>query len=380
MASALSHRPLSRLLAPARNGSWPRARWQRFACRLLFALPLAGLALWAHHQGFADTELALLERQADLTKAGGPDLSGLRYAYPPLPILLALVLPGGTLALAIVTCLCSGATLLYITQRLHRRLSLVITAVLLAPLVAVPVMWYMASQLLAPIISLSFLAIALDGFVRFAAYGETEAGFAAGIALALSYCADPGALLYGAVMCLFAPLISHLRYHDDSSATTGIGAVLFFPIAAAALSWAFLVWRFSGTFPGSLHYAAGARVLAFPSGVLGGLAGAAGTALIDLLHAPLYLLAVALFARPAARLGTALPVIALIAALWLGFAYSEVTAYFMFTILALTAIAHSPAQRLQRWLVATAVLQLALAIAWPPTSLGFSAWVHAVTR
>jgi len=384
MASVLSPRRLP-AQAPSRPASARAGRWRRRAARLLLALPLIALAVAAHQAGFVQHGLQFLERRGSLAEAGGPDLSGLRYAYPPLPVLLAMTLPGGPLTLAVVTSLCSAAMLAYVGERLLRRLSWPAAAVLLAPLVAVPAMWYAASELLAPVIALSFLVIALDGFIGFAVYGETAGGFAAGLALALSYCADPGALLYGAVMCAFAPLISHIRYHDDAVATASIGAVLIFPILAVAASWSYLVWKFSGTFPGSLQYAPGAHVLAFPSGLLPGLGHAAAAGLTDLLHAPLYVFAaVVLFPRRrAASFALALPVLALIAALWLGFAYTQVTAYFMFTLLALMVIMHAPVRRYRwaRWmLLAAAAGQLVLGIFWPPLSPGFTGWLHALAR
>jgi hypothetical protein len=336
--------------------------------------------VWAHHLGFVNPELALLEHRADLARAGGPELRGLAFAYPPLPVLLALVLPGGTLALAVVTCLCSGITLEYVAERLLGRVSLVTTVALGATFVAVPAMWYAASQLLAPVLALTLLAIALDGFVRFAVYGQTEGGFIAGIALALSFCFDPGALMYGAVMCAFVPLVSRNRYHDDRAAIRGITAVLLFPLVAITASWLFLVWKFTGTVPGSLDYQVGAHVFAFPGGVASRLTAAVTAAATDLAHVPVYLAAaVLLFRRQrAAAVGLLLPVAALAAALWLGFAYSAVTAYFMLTLLALIIIANSPPRRFQLVLVIAALGQVALAIAWPPAAPQFTTWLHTV--
>jgi hypothetical protein len=157
--------------------------------------------------------------------------------------------------------------------------------------------------------------------------------------------------------------------------------VLLFPLASAALSWFFLVWKFSGTFPGSLSYAVDARLLAFSSGVWGGLARAAGTAAVDLAHAPLYLLVgIVLYRRrPIAIMGFALPVVGLTVGLWLGFAYSQITAFFMFTILAMLTISDTATRR-DRWVLAgMACVQLAVAIAWPPSSLGYAAWLRAVS-
>jgi hypothetical protein len=82
---------------------------------------------------------------------------------------------------------------------------------------------------------------------------------------------------------------------------------------------------------------------------------------------------------PAYGLGLLLPVLVLILALWLGFDYNPVIAYFMFTLLAVTVITHNPTMddpRLRWVLLVAAVVQLALAFIWPPTSAGFELWRH----
>lgn len=346
----------------------------------MLAFPLIVLAVWAYQRGYTDPGLALLEHRARLVKAGGANLAGLRYGYPPLPILLLVLLPAGTPLPSIVTCLCASVLLGYVSKRLLRRTSAITVIALVLPFVAVPMMWLAASEYFAPLAAMAFLAIALDGFVRFAAHGETDGGFTAGIALALSLCCDPGALLYGLVMCAMAPLISHVRYRGAHS-TGAIAAVLFFPIAAVAAGWLFVVWKFSGAFPGSLDYAAGARLLSFPSGVSAALARAFKSVGTDILHVPLYFAAAALqcYRRPAVVLGLALPVATLTAALWLGFAYSQVNAYLLLTILALVMISESASRRFEPALVLVAFCQVALAFFWPLTSANYSHWFQIVS-
>jgi hypothetical protein len=324
--------------------------------------------------------MRVLEQRAALVRAGGANLAGIRYGYPPLPTLLAIALPGRPLALSVASCVCSAVLLGYVAAMLMRRVSAPTAVVLLLPIVVLPIMWYAASQLFAPVAGLAFLAIALDGFIRFAAHGETEGGFVAGIALALSFCCDPGALMYGVVMCAFAPLISHARYRTDYSATA-IAVVLFFPVVAVAVGWLFLDWKFSGLFPGSFDYAAGAHLLVFRSGVAAALAGAARAAGADLLHVPLYFAAAAMLwhRRRAATLGLVLPVAALITALWLGFVYTQATAYLMFTSVALITASDTASRRFEPALAAVALGQVALAFAWPLTSAYFTEWFRLVT-
>jgi hypothetical protein len=356
--------------------SWPARYRQRAAGYLLLALPLIGLALLAYYRGYTYPELALLEHRASLLKAGGANLAGLRYGYPPLPTLLVM-LPASPLAPSIVTCLFSAVLLGYLVTRLLRRTSVITIIALALPLVAVPVMWYAATQYFAPVMALAFLAVALDGFVRFTAHGETDGGFVAGIALALSLCCDPGALMYGLVMCAFAPLISHSRYRGARS-IGAIAAVLFFPIAAVVAGWLYVVWKFSGAFPGSLNYEIGAHLLSFPQGVFAALAAASKSVGTDLLHVPLYLAAAALlcYRRPTAIVGLVLPVVALIAALWLGFVYNAVDAYLLLTVLALVTISGITSRRFEPALAIVAVVQVGLAFARPLSSVNYSHWLH----
>jgi hypothetical protein len=341
-------------------------------------LPLIALVAWADRGGFTSRNLAYLEHRASLV-ATGPGLRSLQYAYPQLPVLLAWFLPGGVLVLAIVTCLFSGTVLAV----LARRATLMRLPVLL-PLAFLPAMWYSASELLPEVVALTFLAVALQGFIHFAADGDIHSGFAAGLALAVAYAADPGALLFAVVMCLFVPVIGAVRQRGEpAQASIAVVAVIAFPCVAAVAVWSFLLWKFTGNWPGSLAYAPNAHVLAFPDGVLGGLWNAVTAALTDLAHSVMYIGVAALVTirrrAPAYGLGLLLPVLVLILALWLGFDYSPVTAYFMFTLLAVTVITRNPTMddpRLRWVLLVAAIAQLALALVWPPTAVGFELWRH----
>jgi hypothetical protein len=348
---------------------------------VVLALPLIALAVWAHQDGFASPTLQYIEQRAGQATAG-PGLSHLDYVYPPLPVLLALMLPGGPFGLAIVTCLFSGAMLAFLVRHITFSTALVV----LLPMVAVPAMWYTASNLLPSVVALTFLAIALQGFLRFATEGETYGGFIAGLALAVSYAADPSALVYAGVMCAAVPLISAARYHGDPQAPVGVGAVLVFPCAAAAACWSFLLWKFSGKWPGTLSYAPNADVLGFPYGVLGGIGQAVTSTLSDLGRSVLFLVALVLVAvvrrKPATSAALLLPVAALALARWLGFDYSPVTAYFLFTLLAVTVVIQFSlmADRRLWWvLLAAAIAQTVIAIAWTPTSAGYVQWWHLLT-
>jgi len=381
---------MASVLSPPSQAPSPRATFRsralgasRFcALALVLALPLLGLAIWAHQEGFASPTLQYVDHRAnEVTAARG--LSNLDDVYPPLPVLLALALPGGPFCLAIFTCLFSGAMLAFLVRRIGFSRDLMV----LLPLVAVPAMWYTASNLLPSVVALTFLAVALQGFIRFATEGETYGGFIAGLALAVSYSADPSALVYAGVMCAAVPLISATRYHGDPQAPIGVGAVLVFPCVAAAACWSFLLWKFSGNWPGNLSYSVNADVLGFPYGILGGLGHAVTSTLTDLARSVLFVVALVLVATrrraPAFSAALLLPVAALALALWLGFDYSPVTAYFLFTLLAITVIVQFSLMedRIAWWvLVAAVAVQVIVAIAWTPTSPGYLQWWHLLTR
>ena len=343
-------------------------------------MPLVALVAWTDHRGFISLNLAYLEHRASLV-ATGPGLHQLQDAYPQLPVLLAWFLPGGVFVLALVSCLFSGSVLAV----LARRANLMRLPVLL-PLAFVPAMWYTASELLPEVVALTFLAIAVQGYIHFSADGDVHSGFVAGLALAVAYAADPGALLFAGVMCLFVPLIGAVRLRrrgEPQQTSIAVVAVIAFPCLAAVAVWSFLLWKFTGTWPGSLAYSPNAHVLAFPDGVLGGLVHAVTAALTDLAHSVLYICVAVLVTirrrAPAYGLGLLLPVLVLILALWLGFDYNPVTAYFMFTLLAVTVITQNPTMddpRLRLALLVAAVSQFALAFVWPLTSSGFELWLH----
>lgn len=309
----------------------------------------------------------------------GPGLSNLQYVYPPLPVLLSIILPGDQLSLAICACLFSGL----MASVLVNRIGLLRAMVLGMPLIAVPQMWFLSSELLPPVMALAFLAIALFGFIQFASYGETYGGFIAGLALAASYAADPGAILYAVIMCLFVPLLGAQRYHGDPQGPVGAAAVIAFPVVAMAACWSFLIWKFSGTWPGNLDYAPGAHVLQFPGGVLGGLGHALASAFADLARSTLYLATVVLLlARRHSvilSLGLLLPVLALALALWLGYAYSPINAYYMFVLLAIAVVTNHrlmDSPQAATVLVIAAAVQVIIGIRLLPPTTGFALWQH----
>ncbi|HVH24145.1 MAG TPA: hypothetical protein VNA11_16990, partial [Pseudonocardia sp.] len=67
-----------------------------------------------------------------------------------------------------------------------------------------------------------------------------------------------------------------------------------------------------------------------------------------------------------------------VVAVWLGLRFTPVTAYVLFTVVALMAVPRNTGRLLQVLLVAAATAQLVLAWLWPPLSPGFLKWLSAV--
>lgn len=363
--------------SPTFRGHAARASRQG-ALALLFAAPLLFLAITAHDRGFESPTLKYVVDRAHLATTG-PGLSHLQYAHPALPVLLSIILPGDQLSLAICACLFSGL----MGSVLVMRLGLARATLLGLPLIAVPQMWFMSSELLPPVVALAFLAVALFGFIQFASYGLTYGGFIAGLALAASYTADPGALLYAAVMCLFVPLLGAERYDGDPKGPVGASLVIAFPVVAMAVTRSFMVWKFSGTWPGDLHYSPNAHVFEFPYGMVGGIWHALGSAFADTARSTLYVAAgiLLLMRRHTVLLGAGLllPVLALALVLWVGFDYTAINAYYMFVLIAIAVVANHHLMDIPRYATVLgigAVVQVIIGIKLLPPTPGFLVWQH----
>jgi len=153
-------------------------------------------------------------------------------------------------------------------------------------------------------------------------------------------------------------------------------AVIVFPTVFAVLSWTFLEWRFTGGVFGTL--VANPDMFAFRDGAL---VMAVTTVGASLLHVPLFAAVAVTYAvgRPTALVGYLTAVPASVVAVWIGLRYTPVTAYVLFTLVALLSVPRDAGRRAGVALGAVALVQLVLAWVWPPTSPGFADWLAAVT-
>lgn len=333
------------------------------------------LALWADRRGFASAANATLQERADLARAGGGDLSGVRDAYPPMPTFLAGILSGGTAGVAVLSSVCAGIAMQLVTARMVRRgLPLLLMAALVLALVAVPALWFEATQNLSGFLALMFLVVALDGFVRFVARGDTIGGFVAGLALAAAFLCDPIALVYTAALAVAAPLLTPRALRGEPGLTRATTSVLVFPILAVAGGWAFLEWRFTGGAFATLR--TDHDWFTFPGGV--------GESLVDaldyvggvLLRAPVYACVAVLLARRnvGASIAYLVPVIGLVLADWAGFHMTEALAFALLVLVALYSVPRSLGRRGAVALGGAAAVQFAAVLTWDPAGAEFHEW------
>ena len=193
---------------------WPRTAGARWLLRLALALPFAGLALFA--SGFdAGTQ-----------------------ALPPLPALVASLVPGGAIGVSLATCLATGIMLAALGERLIRwEVPVRIGVPLLVPALA-----FAGSQDLTGILTVAFLALALEAFVQFAVAGQTEGAFHAGLLLAGAVLCAPVAVVFALALGVAAPFVAAER----GRAEPATWVVLSFPALAALAGWTFLDWIFTG--------------------------------------------------------------------------------------------------------------------------------------
>jgi hypothetical protein len=377
MASVTLPRPVS-VPTPLRR-RWPDRDWQRRALRLGLAAPLIALGWWAWHHGFASPAHRQVELQAERLVAGGPELAGLDQAYPPMPTLIAILVPGGTLGLSVAASLAAALLLFFTWERLYRRnFAWWMVLALLPPLFLVPAVAYFASQSIAGVASFSLLALALQRFMRFLAHRDTEAGFVTGLALGGAFLFDPMAVFYALALGLAAAPVALDRFRREPTAVPATVSVMIFPTLFLVVAWSFLEWRFTGHVFGTL--VANPDFLAFRGGAGTAFVAAAHTVGAMLLHVPLYLAVALVYAvrRPIALIGLLVLLPGSVVAVWLGLRFTPVTAYVLFTVVALMAVPRNTGRFLQALLVAAAVTQLVLAWLWPPLSPGFLEWLPAV--
>lgn len=231
------NRHLRRRLDP-----FPRSRLQRWLFRLILSVPLVAAALAVHAAGepIAGTpNQALLDRVAQIDWSSGEAL-WLGQLYPPISSLMAVVIPGGRLGLALAGALVGGIFVqkileIMVQRRFHRSTS----AILAIALTLNPLFFYTALEDLAGFLGLMFFGLAVADVVRFVSWANTQAGFRAGIWFMLAALTDLSAVFYVLAAAAVAPFLDLGRQRQRGARASTL-LVIAFPTVAAVASLMFL--------------------------------------------------------------------------------------------------------------------------------------------
>ncbi len=356
------------LHAPAflrwRHERWPRATWARWVVRLVVAIPFIGLADLADHTAGVSADNVALHRDATSLRWASGQLGWVAHAFPPIPLAVARVLPGGASGLAIAGGLCTGYLIqLTIERMILRSVPVPTTIVLTAAIAGTPVFWYLATGDFATFLTLCLLSVALTGLLDFTFNRSTESGFIAGIGFGLASLCDLSAVPFALAGALAAFVVTPKSHAvREVARRRAAAAVVLFPTAASVAGWEFLQWRFSGSWTASLTRADPA-LFRFPGGVWPSLLHAVDSVGADLVYVPVLIAAGALLLarRPTSLVSCVTFVGCVILDLWVGAALSGATVVILLAVVGLAMLPERPtvAERSMLWVCVAAQVAMA---------------------
>lgn len=358
---------------------WPESLSQRTLLRLLLCLPYLALAVWADHRGFHSTINTGLAAQGEPVALFSSNLDFLAQAYPPVPTVLAAIVPGGVGALAVLGALATGGLLHLCWERLVRadapgRL----IAALLLGLACMPAFWFNATQNLVGFLGLALFAITLAGMLDFLFSGRTSSGFAAGLSLGFAVLCDPAALVYALSVAVAAPFLAWERFRNDPQAIASTMAVLLYPTLMFLTAWAFLQWRFTGALWHEQPIAP--HAFRFPHGVLGYLGTRSERIGLQVLCSPVFLLSafLVLRRRPIAFVALVIVPLDLIATVWLGLRATNLQGLVLLNLIGVLAVPTRPPRIVCALYLVAAPLGVLLSILLLDQSSHVLDFVHAI--
>jgi hypothetical protein len=198
---------------------------------LLIAAAYSGIAVVFHvnsggvWQGTANHALA--ERIAQLSQvASTTDVSVIGALYPPLTSLVAMIVPGDALGLAVAGSLVAGLMLQLIAQSMKRKgFHPAVRWVFILTLATTPVFGYIVTTNFESVLGLMFFGLGMVDLVRFVTWANTQAGFRAGILFACAAFSDSTATFSALVAAVAGALIIQSR----SGARVANAVVVAFP-------------------------------------------------------------------------------------------------------------------------------------------------------
>lgn len=215
----------------------------RWLLRAAFALPYVVLALVAA-RGTPTLSLGLTGNQVTFDRAtaalDGGVVQAIGQLWPLLSGVLLRFMPFGVQGAAVLGGIVAGVLLQLLAQDMLRRgLRMREVVAFTIALGANPLYAFIALDDLQAFLGIALFALAVVDMVRFFAWGDTQAGFRAGLALMLSTLVDPMGFVYVGIAALAAPLLDLAR-HDQRGIRRANVLVLVFPSLAVALSTAVL--------------------------------------------------------------------------------------------------------------------------------------------
>lgn len=239
-----------RVVLPTRSVPTPRSVlrplptvWTRWLLRAAFSAPYVVLALLS--SGITSTPLlALTGNQATFDRAtaalDGGVVPAIGQLYPLLSGVLLRFLPFGVQGAAVLGGVAAGVLLQLLAQAMRRRgIRMRKVVVFTIALGANPLYAFLALNDLQAFLGIALFALAIADMVRFFSWGDTQAGFRAGLSLMLSTLVDPMGLVYVLIAALTAPLLEVAR-RGERGIRRANTLVLVFPSVAVVGSMCLL--------------------------------------------------------------------------------------------------------------------------------------------
>jgi hypothetical protein len=187
---------------------------------------------------------------------GRADIAWVGEIFPPISTLTAAITPGGTLGLGLVGAAAAGIFLQRVLEiMVQRKFPPSTTVILLYALAGNPLFFFTATENLAGFLGLMFFGLAVADILRFVSWGNTHAGFRAGVFFMLGALSDIGGLLYIVTAAATMPFLRHSRSGQAGVRRANVLVVVFPTLSALGgimmLNWIFLgspFGRFVGWF------------------------------------------------------------------------------------------------------------------------------------
>jgi hypothetical protein len=207
------------------------------------ALPFLLLAWFTYETGYiSDVRIHTLA-QAHIAREDGLNTG---ISYPPLPFIVAVIWPH-PMFLGTLSALCAGAVIWLLWRRLMRiEAPTLLRLVLLLAFAILPSFGFLATQSFSQIATLLLFLLAWENFLTFTRYGETWAGFQAGLLLGLAFYFSFYAIPYALIYAIGAPFFLYRQGQRSLGALTTASIVISFPLLASLGSWIYVDWVFTG--------------------------------------------------------------------------------------------------------------------------------------